>query len=59
MTTPDLIAFIERNDVVATPALDERGMRTGWVANCPAFVGWVAGKTWQEAVEKLAEELEK
>lgn len=54
----DRIAFIERSESVVSPATDDRGMLTRWVAHCdiPQLVS-VAGKSWRDAVDALAKEM--
>lgn len=58
MTDAQRIAFLQRTESVVSPAHDDRGMLTEWIAHCdiPQLVS-VKGETWREAVDALAKEM--
>jgi hypothetical protein len=58
MNDTDRIAFLERNESVVSPATDDRGMLTEWVAHCDTQLVTAAGKTWREAVDNLRKAME-
>jgi hypothetical protein len=57
MTDAQRIAFLERTESVVSPATDARGMLTDWIAHCPPMLVSAGGKTWRDAVDALAKEM--